>query len=156
MPTHKYPDVSDPNSRDSAVALPPARAAIVDRLADYDSLLEVGVGRRPGVAAALSARGCDVTATDVRARDVPAEVRFVCDDVVDAAERAAAGDSPGEQYRVAAIYALNLPAELHRSTRDVARAVDAAFRFTTLGGEQPAVPVSRKTVESETLYVVDP
>lgn len=136
-----------------APALPPARAALVERLAGYDRLLEVGVGRRPGVAAALAARGVDVTATDVHRRDVPEGVRFVRDDVVAAAERVRAGERPGDHYAVEAVYALNLPPELHRSARDVARAVDAEFLFTTLGGDQPAVPVRRETVGATTLFV---
>jgi uncharacterized UPF0146 family protein len=53
-----------------------------------------------------------------------------------------------------AVYALNCPPELHRPLVDVASAVDAACAFTTLGGDQPAVPVERRTVESSTLYVV--
>lgn len=153
MPPNKYPDVSDLDPADPTADLPPARAALLDRLADYDSLLEVGVGRRPGVAAALAARDRDVTATDVHERDVPAGVRFVRDDVVAAAERVADGESPGDHYRVAAIYALDLPPELHRPARRVARAVDAAFLFTTLGCDQPAVPVSRERAATETLFV---
>lgn len=123
--------------------------AVVDRLTQYDRLLEVGIGRRPTVAAALAAAGKDVTATDIYAFDVPDGVRFVRDDVVERSEMA----DPGPRYRVDAIYALNLPPELHRPTRDVARAVGADFLFTTLGGDQPAVPVDRETLADATLYV---
>ena len=119
------------------------------RLDRYDSLVEIGVGRRPEVAAALADAGKDVTATDLRECSVPAGVRFVADDIV---ERRRAAD-PGPHYRVDAVYALNLPPELHRPTRDVARAVDADFLFTTLGYDEPALPVRRETLPGETLFV---
>jgi uncharacterized UPF0146 family protein len=150
--------VSDRNptaeSGSTPARLPPGRAAVADRLAAYDSLLEVGVGRRPGVAAALADRGCDVTATDIRERAGPEAIRFVRDDVVATAEgvRTGGGDPPAP-YRVEAVYALNCPPELHRPARDVARAAGADFAFTTLGGDPPAVPVRRETVGPETLFV---
>jgi hypothetical protein len=126
------------------------RDALVARLGRYDSLVEVGVGRRPAVAAALAAAGADVAATDVHEFEVPDGVRFVRDDVLAASERA----DPGDPYRVDAVYALNLPPELHRPTRDVARAVGADFLFTTLGYEVPAVPCETETVGPTTLHVV--
>jgi uncharacterized UPF0146 family protein len=131
------------------------RTALADRLADYDSLVEVGIGRRPEVAAALADAGADVTATDVFDAPVPDGVRFVRDDVV---ERAAGldGDHPGDPYRVDAVYGLNLPAELQTPARDVARAAGADFRFTTLGFEEPVVPVERERVGRETLYLARP
>jgi hypothetical protein len=81
-------------------------------------------------------------------------VRFVRDDVVSRA----GGDAPlGPTYAVDAVYALNLPPELHRPTRDVAHAAGADCLFTTLGGDQPLVPVERVTLDAdaavETLYV---
>jgi hypothetical protein len=125
-----------------------SRNALVGRLARYDSLVEVGVGRRPDVAAALADAGKSVTATDVVDRSVPDGVRFVRDDVVERRER-----GPGELYRVDAIYALNVPPELHRPILDVARAADAAFLFTTLGYDQPAIPATRETHGEETVFV---
>ncbi len=123
-----------------------AREAVVDRLRGFDVLAEVGVGRRPDVAGALAASGRDVTATDVVRRDVPAGVTFVRDDVTD--------PDLSVYANADAVYARNLPPELHRPTRDVARDAGAAFLFTTLGGDQPAVPVERETLpEGETLYV---
>lgn len=133
--------------------LPPARRSLIDRLAEYDSLLEVGVGRRHGVATVLASRGADVTATDVHEQNVPEGVRFVLDDVVAAAERAQSGDHSGDHYAVEAIYALNLPPELHRPAWDVARAVGADFLFTTLGADQPTISVRRETVGEATLFV---
>ncbi|SEO52664.1 hypothetical protein SAMN04487948_10378 [Halogranum amylolyticum] len=124
------------------------RDALAARLARYDTLLEVGVGRNPDVAAALAAAGKTVTATDVYEVDVPDGVRFVRDDVVARSKRS----DLGPLYCVDAIYALNLPAELQRPTRDVARRVDAEFVFTTLGYEEPTIPVRRETVGRETLY----
>ncbi|WP_299333622.1 UPF0146 family protein [Haloplanus sp.] len=129
------------------------RAELADRLAGYDSLVEVGIGRRPEVAAALADAGSDVTATDVFDAPVPAGVRFVRDDVVDRAAELDGDAHPGDPYRVDAVYALNLPAELQAPVRDVATAAAAACLFTTLGFEEPTVPVARESVGRETLYL---
>jgi uncharacterized UPF0146 family protein len=125
-----------------------ARDTLASRLTQYDTLVEVGVGHNPDVAAALATAGKTVTATDIYEVDVPEGVRFVRDDIVARSRQA----DPGPLYCVDAIYALNLPSELHRPVREVARAVDAAFVFTTLGYEEPVIPVRRETVGSETLY----
>lgn len=117
-----------------------ARDGLVSVLSGYDRLVEVGVGRDPAVAAALADAGRSVTATDIHEFPVPERVRFVRDDVVEASER----DDPGEHYRSDCLYARNLPPELHRPLWDVARAVDADCRFTTLGYDEPAIPVSRE------------
>jgi uncharacterized UPF0146 family protein len=118
---------------------------VVDVLDDYAQLVEVGVGKRTDVATALADRGHSVTATDVHARDVPNGVKFVLDDVTDPDISIYDGAD--------AIYALNCPPELHQPLLDVAKRVDAACLFTTLGGDQPAVPVERRTVENGTLFV---
>ena len=124
-------------------------AALVERLAGYDTLVEVGIGNRPAVAAALADRGCTVTATDVHDREAPASVRFVRDDVTDP-HHAVYTDAD-------AVYALNCPPELHRPARAVARRVDADLLFTTLGGDPPLVPVTRESIAGtgETLFVAD-
>ncbi|GAB3036900.1 UPF0146 family protein [Natronobiforma cellulositropha] len=123
----------------------PHTDALCDSLERYARLVEVGIGRRTDVAEALVARGASVTATDVHQRAVPEGVTFVRDDVV---------DPRLSIYRDAdAIYALNLPPELHRPTLDLARRVDADFVFTTLGGDEPTVPVERVTIPGDTLYV---
>ena len=107
--------------------------ALVKRLSAADSVVEIGVGNRPGVAAELATRGVDVTAIDIRERSVPAGVRFVRDDVT-APELSV--------YQGADIvFARSLPPELQRPVRRVARRVDAACWFTTLGGDPPVVPV---------------
>ncbi|WP_425293275.1 UPF0146 family protein [Halobacterium rubrum] len=109
-------------------------------------LVEVGVGRRTDVAAALAERGCVVTATDVVEREVPGGVEFVVDDVTDPDRSVYEGAD--------AVYALRCPPELQRPLLEVAEAVDAACFFTTLGGDPTAVPVAeRRTVASGTLFV---
>jgi uncharacterized UPF0146 family protein len=120
-------------------------AALVDRLAAYDTLVEVGIGNRHAVAAALADRGCTVTATDVHDRTVPASVTFVRDDVTD--------PDPAVYADADAVYALHLPPELHRPTHTVARQADADFLFTTLGGDPPLPPVARETLPGTTLFV---
>ncbi|ARS91783.1 hypothetical protein B1756_09900 [Natrarchaeobaculum aegyptiacum] len=117
-----------------------------DHLHRYDRVLEVGIGRRTDLAAALAADGVSVTGIDVHRREVPEGVTFVRDDIVDPDRSVYEGCE--------AIYARNLPPELHRPALEVARAVGADFLFTTLGGDQPAVPVERKTIREGTLYVV--
>lgn len=119
--------------------------AICAHLERYDRVVEVGIGRRIDLAAALADRGVSVTAVDVHDRDVPDGVTFVRDDIFDP-DLSAYADA-------GAIYALNLPPELHRPTLAIARAVDAAFAFTTLGTEQPLVPVERRPIPGDTLYV---
>lgn len=123
-----------------------AREAIVGRLNRYDRLVEVGVGKRPEIAESLVERGCEVTATDVVERAVPTKVAFVIDDVTDPESSVYANAD--------CVYARNLPPELHRPAWDVARDSDAAFLFTTLGGDQPQIPVDRETLpEGETLCI---
>jgi uncharacterized UPF0146 family protein len=125
--------------------------ALVDRLSGYASAVEVGVGRRPDVAAGLAAAGVSVTATDVVDRDVPEGVVFVRDDVVAASRRS----HPGDAYDAGAVYGLNLPPELHRPTRTVARAVGADLLFTTLGGDPAAVPCTADPLRDGTTLYVD-
>jgi uncharacterized UPF0146 family protein len=123
---------------------PATRNAIVDRLADAATVVEVAVGERTDVVAALAERGVAVMATDVRDRTVPADVRFVRDNLT---------DPDASLYRGAeVVFAQNLPAELQRPALELAEAVGARFVFTTLGGEEPTVPVVRETLPGETLY----
>ena len=156
-PSHGGDTPVETTDCDAIPALSQSRAAIAERLSEYDAVLEVGIGRRPGVATALVARGLRVVAVDVEQRPVPEGVRFVRDDVVEIAERAsddgASQSTLPAQYRVDAVYALNLPPELHRPTLTLAEAVDAAFVFTTLGGDPAIVPAKVETIGRETLYV---
>lgn len=136
-------------------------------LVRYDRLLEIGVGDRPGVARALAARGRDVTALDVdvdadatvdriAGSDTDGSLRLQRGDVValaDAADPAARIGGSVAVEGVDAVYGLRLPAELQRPTVDLATRLDAACRFTTLGFEDPVVPVERRSIEGTTLYV---
>ncbi|GGI94761.1 hypothetical protein GCM10008995_01230 [Halobellus salinus] len=124
--------------------------ALVGRFSEYASAVEVGIGRRSDIAAGLADAGVAVAATDVVDCDVPPSVSFARDDVVTASER----DHPGAVYDADLLYGLNLPPELHRPALAVAEAVDADFRFTTLGGDPPAVSaVPTSLPGGGTLYV---
>lgn len=131
----------NPRNRPASATFDDALAA---RLARFDGLVEVGIGARTDVAARL-ANDTSVTATDIRSCTVPDGVAFVHDDVTDPAiDVYAAAD---------ALYALNLPRELHRPTRAVARTVGTELFFTTLGGEFPAIPTDAETLPAgETLF----
>ncbi|MDZ7701600.1 MAG: UPF0146 family protein [Halobacteriales archaeon] len=122
------------------------RDALAARLRPFDPVVELAIGRRPAVAAALAETNA-VIATDLVDRPVPPGVHFVRDDLT----------APDELLynSAAALYALNLPEELHRPALDLAEAVDAALAFTTLGNESPTVPVGRReTLPGETLFWV--
>ncbi|MFC7324941.1 UPF0146 family protein [Halorubrum rutilum] len=147
----------------------PPRLALVEEFARRDRLLEVGVGDRPGVARSLAERGRDVVAIDVavgertraaadgtEAATVDGSLRVVEADVLALAE-AAGGETGTEPDEVTggfdAVYACNLPAELQRPTLTLAERLDAACLFTTLGFEEPTVPVRRRSLSGATLYV---
>jgi len=120
--------------------------ALVDRLGRYDLLVEVGIGQRPALAAALAERS-SVRATDVVERAVPEDIAFHVDDVTD--------PDPAVYAGADAIYALNLPPELHRPAADIAEDHGAVLAFTTLGGDAPAVPSTPETLPGETLFWAD-
>lgn len=120
------------------------RDALADRLGRFGALVEVGIGERTDLAAALAGAGSDVRATDVVERAVPPGVAFVVDDVTE--------PDPAVYADADAIYALNLPPELHRPTLAVAEAHGAAFAFTTLGADAPEVPAEPETLPGETLF----
>lgn len=128
-------------------------AALADRLESYDVVVEVGVGERPAVAAALAERGATVTATDVTEPacvadgSFPEGVAFVRDDVTD--------PGPGVYADADVVYALNCPPELQRPLVDVARDAGADAAFTTLGADPAVVPATPEALPGvrETLYV---
>lgn len=119
-------------------------ATLVDRLAGYDRLVEVGVGNRTDVAADLTERGRSVIATDIHDRSTPSGVRFVRDDVT---------DPEVAVYRKAeAVYSLNCPPELQRPLIDVAADADADCFFTTLGSDPAVIDATPETLADETLF----
>ncbi|UPM43051.1 UPF0146 family protein [Halocatena salina] len=132
---YKYPDVTTSRTRE----------ALVDRLASYETVIEVGIGARTDVATALANR-TEVIAVDVQECSVPPGVTFVRDDITaPQSEVYTTGD---------AIYALNCPPELQRPLWSIARDVDADCLFTTLGND-PALPrVESETLPGETLFRV--
>lgn len=117
----------------------PTNPPLVRRLSHAERLLEVGIGDRTDVAAGLVAAGADVRATDVQPVAVPDGVTFRVEDVT-------AVETIEPFHRVETVYALNCPPELHRPIRDLAEQVGATFVFTTLGHDQPAIPVERETL----------
>jgi len=148
-----------------------SRRALVDELAEHDRLVEVGVGDRLAVARALAERGCRVVAVDVdpgdRSRAAAQEVRdeavdgsirvrrgdvLALADQVSGSETAPLADADG-RVAIDAVYACNLPAELQRPTVALADRLDATCVFTTLGFEEPVVPVRRRFVSGTALYV---
>ncbi|EMA61398.1 UPF0146 family protein [Halorubrum lipolyticum] len=149
----------------------PSRRALVDELAEYGHLVEVGVGDRPAVARALAERGRRVVAVDIDPGErALAAARETADEGVEGSLRVRRGDvlalakGAGEGEiaplvdadgggAVDAVYACNLPAELQRPTVVLADRLDAACAFTTLGFEEPVVPVRRRSVGGSSLYV---
>jgi hypothetical protein len=121
-----------------------SNAGLVDRLARYDEVVEVGVGNRPDIAARLAERGCSVTATDVYDREPPMGVRFVRDDVTD--------PDASVYHGAEAVYALRCPPELQRPLVDAARTADADCLFTTLGGDPAVVAAAPETVGNQTVF----
>jgi hypothetical protein len=155
IPTHKrgldinIPPVSDRRDTDGRSGDPRNGAdALVDRLAGYDRVVEVGIGRRTDVAGALAERGLAVVATDVHERSVPDGVKFVRDDVTD--------PDPAVYAEAEAVYALHCPPELQRPVRSVARSAGAECLFTTLGGDPAVVPVRRERIPGGVLFRADP
>ncbi|QAU12913.1 hypothetical protein EKH57_09355 [Halorubrum sp. BOL3-1] len=157
------------------VSSSPSERALTAALDGYERVIEVGIGRRPGVALALADRGREVVAVDVEmsdtARDAASEtegagggsLRTVTADVTAlatadggravgralgfGAEASDIGDA-SDATGVDAVYARNLPAELQSPTVALAERLDAACLFTTLGFEEPVVDVRRRSAES--------
>lgn len=121
---------------------------LFDVLAEFDRLLEVGIGQRTAVAAALSEAGVTVTALDVTERDVPDGVAFVQDDVTDP-EWSAYADAD-------AIYALRLPPDIQEPVAEIADRGHVPLFFTTLGTDPPVIPTEVRTIQEGSLYVYEP
>ena len=117
-------------------------------LAAHDRLVEVGIGNRTDVAAALAESGASVTAVDVVERTVPAGVEFVRDDVTEPNLEVYAESE--------AIYALRLPPDIQHPVAAIADAVSVPLYFTTLGTDPPVIPSEIRPIESGTLYVYQP
>lgn len=132
---YKYPDVTTSRTR----------KALVNRLASYETVIEIGIGSRTDVATALASH-TKVIAVDVQACSVPPGVVFVRDDIT---APQSAVYTEGD-----AIYALNCPPELQRPLWSVAQEVDADCLFTTLGGDPVLLDVESETLPGETLFQV--
>lgn len=156
---------------------------MIATLGDADSLLEVGIGNRPGVARELSTRGCAVVAIDLtigeRTRETasavptslteisahsPGSVRVVEADIHTLVQSdrnsPPTSNSPSPSgpddtpcaVGFDAVYGCHVPAELQRLMVTLARQLGADCVFTTLGFEEPVVPVERLTRPHSTLY----
>jgi uncharacterized UPF0146 family protein len=76
---------------------------------------------------------------------VPAGVEFLRDDLTDPA--------PARYAHTEAVYALNLPPELHRPGLELAETIEVPLAFTTLGHEAPIVPIeTRERLPRGTLF----
>jgi len=111
--------------------------SLSDALARFDRLVEVGVGDRTDLAAALAAAGSEVVA---RAG------------AVERARREGRAPDLGPYVGADALYGRRLPPELQPPTVTVARAVGAPLLFTTLGGDPVVVEATPETVAEGTLY----
>jgi uncharacterized UPF0146 family protein len=123
---------------------PSTRRALADRLRPFDPIVELAIGRQPAVARTLADTNA-VTATDRVDRPVPAGVEFLRDDLTDPA--------PARYAHTEAVYALNLPPELHRPGLELAETIEVPLAFTTLGHEAPIVPIeTRERLPRGTLF----
>lgn len=113
-------------------------------LEEADHLVELGIGARSDLAATLVRRGIAVTAVDIEDQPVPEGVQFVRDDLTDPTLSVYANAD--------VLYAQRLPPDLHVVARELARQVDSDLVFTTLGFEEPAIPVERMSTPSETWF----
>ena len=118
---------------------------LLDVLAPYESLLEVGIGHRTELAAALSEAGHTVTAIDISEQAVPDGVRFLLEDVTE--------PNPDRYAEVDVIYALRLPPDLQVPVAEVAETLSVPLYFTTLGTDPPVVPADPRTIQAGTVYV---
>ncbi|MFB6086860.1 MAG: UPF0146 family protein [Halodesulfurarchaeum sp.] len=133
-----------PGVHESGRSPPP----LPDVLAAHDRLVEVGIGNRTDVAAALADRGVAVTAVDVIERSVPAGVEFVRDDVT---------EPTLDVYDASeAIYSLRLPPDLQPPVAAIADAISVPLYFTTLGTDPPVVPTAVRTIEAGALHGYEP
>ena len=134
-----------------------------------------GDGTSGGVSPGERAADTDVADTSASENAPPADDRdgslVVCrgdvlaiadaaDPLTAIAEAASAGSRPDARGVVDraggggfdAVYARRLPAELQSPTTRLARRIDAACVFTTLGFEEPVVPVERRSHSGATVY----
>jgi len=116
---------------------------LTDRFRPFEVVVEVGIGHRTDLAAAL-AQHAEVTATDIVDRRVPEGVTFVRDDLTH--------PDPAVYAGADLVYAINLPTELHRPLSDLVTRERLTGAFTTFGTEGPHVPTEAEAVDGGTLY----
>ncbi len=116
---------------------------LVNILSEFENLVEIGIGSRTDVSNLLI-KNSSVVATDIHECIVPSGVKFVIDDITNPVIDVYSNSD--------AIYALNMPPELHQYALNVSLQVGSKFIFTTLGGDFPEIPVYPQTIPGETLY----
>lgn len=132
----------------------------VDPRSETTHLLEVGIGERTDVAAAIAATDVAVTAVDVVERSVPAGIAFEQADLHALREAAAEGSLPesivDRPTPLDGVYALRLPPELHEAFADLVSQIGVPGAFTTLGGDPPTVSVTPTQIRGgETIYWIE-
>ncbi len=122
----------------------PTAASLEDRLRRCERVLEVGIGRRTGLARRLVGAGVTVIAIDRDPTVEPPGVRIIHDDVH--------ALDPDRVAPIDAVYARRLPPELQRSTAALAEALSAPLWFTTLGFDPILIDAFPTTVAGTTVY----
>lgn len=118
--------------------------ATVPAIYSVDSAVELAIGERTALAGSLSDYGVSMTATDIVPRNVPTGVTFIIDDLT----------NPTHQIYEAAdvLFACRLPEELHQPAATLSAGVEVPLYFTTLGFEEPSIPVDRISTPVSTWY----
>lgn len=109
--------------------------AAVELFSWAGTAVELAIGDRDDVAAALSREGVSVLATDIEEQILSESVRFVQDDLLNPVLPLYA--------EADVLYARRLPEELQPAAVRIARHSEAPLYFTTLGFEVPTVRVER-------------
>lgn len=116
----------------------------IDLLGRPETAVELAIGNRDEFAVTLAAEGVSVVATDIAPCETSDAIQFVRDDL---------RDPEMALYEAAdVLYARRLPAELQAAAAALAERVACPLYFTTLGFEEPVIPVERIQTEATVWY----